>query len=59
MNCKSKSKSSFELAVEINEEVKAFEEMNKKEIIRLRYVRFYCTLILKDMLMDQPLDAIA
>jgi DNA polymerase theta len=39
--------------------LKAFQEMNKELIIRQRHIRFYTTLILKDLLHDHPLDQIA
>jgi len=33
--------------------------MNKNLIIKLRHVRFYTTMLLKDMLMDAPLDKLS
>jgi DNA polymerase theta len=50
----------FETNVEIDsQEYRAFADLNKSQIEKLRYIRFYTTMILKDMLMDQPLEAIA
>ena len=40
-------------------EFKAFEQINQSLIVKLRHVRFFTTLLLKDMLMDQPLESIS
>ena len=37
---------------------KAFNELNKDLIVRQRHVRFYTTLILKDLLNDSPVDLV-
>ena len=41
------------------ESFKAFAEMNSSLIARQRHVRFYTTLILKDLLNDTPVDKVA
>ena len=33
-----------------------FERQNKRQISRLRHARFYSTMVLRDMLMDAPLE---
>lgn len=38
---------------------KAFAEVNKELIIKMRHIRFYSTLLLKDMLNDFKMEEIA
>ena len=58
-------KTQFKKKVELNQEtkdqayIKGFAENNENLITRLRYIRFYTTLLLKDMLMDFPLEKIS
>ena len=38
------------------QDFKAFADVNKELIIKMRHSRFYCTLLLKDLLNDFKLD---
>ena len=41
------------------EKFKAFADLNEDLIRRSRHVRFYTTLLLKDLLNDAPLEAVS
>lgn len=61
-SCQSPSKANTPGATKLFSEVesfKAFAEMNSQLIDRQRHVRFYTTLLLKDLLSDAPLDQVA
>ena len=39
--------------------IQAFQELNHDLIVKQRHVRFFTTLLLKDLLQDQPIEKVS
>ena len=42
-----------------DESIKAFQELNRDLIVKQRHIRFFTTLLLKDLLQDIPIDRVS